>query len=158
MSLWNLQALPRLILSHQSCASSWTLSIKLMLDRLWHTPQLEKFFSCQGGLVDGSVSQNIYWPLVHFSGGYGDSSLAQDKCCLCASAPLSFIGGWNGPAGSFRMQMPLGMAQECAIWEWCDQTYACLLKNVWEQNQIRMAIADSSLLRGHRKNTILHSK
>lgn len=130
MCLWKLEAFLWLILSHQSCASSWTLSIKLMFDRLWHTPWLEKFFSCQRELVDGPVSQNIFWVLVHLSGGYGDNSPAQDKCCMYASATLSFTGAWAGPTGSCRVQRALGMVQVIApflVWpNLCLSSLECL--------------------------------
>lgn len=59
-------------------------------------------------------SPNVCWALAGLSGGCGGSSPAGGECCPCASAPLSFPGGWAGPAGRWGVQRPWGMAQVTA--------------------------------------------
>lgn len=92
------------VTSDQPRASSWAGNIKLTHGKLWRTPGLEEFFSCQGGLTDGSASRNVRWVLVHLSGVRGDTSpsWAGVTCEPLLRCPLLKPGLVLAGVGGFR--------------------------------------------------------
>lgn len=97
------------LFSHHPCSSPWKVNIKLILDRMWHTPVQEEFFISQGGVADGPASQNLCWVLAHLLGA------AETPHPSRQVLPVSFCSSllywrWAGPGGSWKEQSIWGKA------------------------------------------------
>lgn len=97
------------LFSHHPSSSPWNVNIKLILDRLWHTPVQEEFFSSQGGVADGPASQNLCWVLAHLLGATETPHPSRQVLPVSFCSSLLFWC-WAGPGGSWKEQRIWGKA------------------------------------------------